>query len=532
MTARYETEISVRSSSPRISETLSETVEKGKTIKISIPNRGLDGSNRATISVQRRPNLKLTRRIFWLIRYPYGCIEQTVSSVFPQLYLPEFIPNKRDAKRDIDRNVNAAIDRLRKFQISSGGFAYWPGGKSASPWGTSYAGHFLIEAKKLGYNVPDDMYNNWLRFQKSKVSRSKYSIMSQVYLNYTLALAGQSNFGGMNLIRENELNKMSDTQKWLLAAGYQLSGAQSAAAKVLAAAGMNVEEYQEFADTYGSTLRDKSIILEQLIVFERWNEANKLAQEIATVISSKNWYSTQTTAFMLMALGKYFKAIEAEEDEKPLMAGTIELPNGEEIEFETGDLNFQVPIEEGFGKDVRITLDNKSTIKRAFGIVDWSGLPLEYLGEDEEHNLKLSVEWLDKDGMKMDPASVKQGQSFWAHFKVNKLPGYGGKIEEVALVQVLPSGWEIDNTRLSGEANPGWMKTWHLKREEYLDIRDDRIMWFFDLPSYRNSYMDFVVKINAVTTGEFTLPPTLLEAMYNNNYRASKAGRKVIVQER
>jgi uncharacterized protein YfaS (alpha-2-macroglobulin family) len=531
MTAKYETEISVRSSSPRISEALSETVDKGKTIKITVPNKGLEGSNRATISIQRRPNLKLTRRLFWLIRYPYGCIEQTVSSVFPQLYLPEFIPNERDAKRDISRNINAAIDRLKRFQVSSGGFAYWPGGRDASEWGTSYAGHFLIEAKKLGYSVPDDMYNNWLRFQKAKVSRSKYSLMSQVYLNYTLALAGESKIGGMNLLRENELKKMSDTHKWLLAAGYQLSGAQSAAAQVLAAAGLNVSEYQEFADTYGSTLRDKSIILEQLIVFERWNEANKLAEEIATVLSSNTWYSTQTTAFMLMSLGKYFKALESEEGEKPNMVGTILLPNGKEVEFETGDINYQVDIEEGFGKDVQVKLDNKSTIKRAFAIVDWSGLPLEYLGEDEEQNLKLAVEWLDEDGMKMNPADVRQGQSFWGHFKVNKLPGYRSKIEEIALVQVLPSGWEIDNTRLSGEARPGWMNRWSMGREEYLDIRDDRIMWFFDLPSYGNDF-DFAVKINAVTAGEFILPPTLLEAMYNNNYRASKAGRMVIVRER
>ena len=531
MTAKYETEISVRSSSPRITESIQESVDNGAMVSLTIPDKGLEGSNRATISIQRRPNLKLTRRIFWLIRYPYGCIEQTVSSVFPQLYLPEFIPNERDVKRDISRNINAAIDRLQRFQLASGGFSYWPGNKDVSLWGTSYAGHFLIEAKKLGYNVPEDMYNNWLRFQKSQVSHSTYSIMNQVYLNYTLALAGESKIGGMNLMRENELKKMSDTQKWLLAAGYQLTGAQSAAAQVLASAGLHVSEYNEFADTYGSTLRDKSIILEQLILFERWNEANKLAEEISTVLSTDQWYSTQTTAFMLMALGKYFKANEAQEGEKSVMAGTIVLPNGKEIEFNTEDINYQVDIDEGFGEKIQVKLDKKSTVKRAFAVLDWSGLPLEYLGLDEEQNLKLSVEWLDEDGMKINPADVRQGQSFWGHFKVNKLPGYRSKIEEIALVQVLPSGWEIDNTRLSGEANPGWMKKWRLGREEYLDIRDDRIMWFFDLPAYNDAF-DFVVKINTVTAGEFTLPPTLVEAMYNNSYRATKAGRRVIVQER
>jgi len=163
--------------------------------------------------------------------------------------------------------------------------------------------------------------------------------------------------------------------------------------------------------------------------------------------------------------------------------------------------------------------------------LEWSGIPVEYFGEDEEHNLTLDVEWLDKDGMKIDPTELVQGQSFWAHFKVGKLPRYRSKIEEIVLVQVLPAGWEIDNIRLSGETLPGWTRGWKLNREEYLDIRDDRIMWFFDLDAY-DKKIDFLAKINTVTAGEFILPPTLLEAMYNNNYRATKKGARIEVDER
>lgn len=529
--SQYETELAVRSSSPRITESISKSIEPGQSTAVRIPDKGLDGSNRATLSIQRRPDLKLTRRILWLIRYPYGCIEQTISAVFPQLYLAEFLPRSRDAKRDIDRNINEAIARMRKFQLPSGGFTYWPGNNQESEWGTSYAGHFLIEAQKLGYHVPEDLLKNWLRYQKTMAQRSASNLMIQVYRNYTLALAGEASFAGMNVLLENQLNKMSDVQKWLLAAGYERSGAGNAANRVLASAGMTVEDYLEFGNTYGSTLRDKSIILEQLILFERWNEAQKLASEIATALSSDNWYATQTTAYMLMALGKYFKAIEGEGDEPPILVGKIRLPEGREISFETGDINYQVEIESGFGQEAQIVLDQKSTVKRAFINLEWSGLPLEYLGQDEEYNLTLSVEWLDEDGMKINPALLIQGQSFWGHFRVSKLPQYRSRIEEIALVQVLPAGWEIDNLRLSGENLPAWIRGWSLNREKYLDIRDDRIMWFFDLnPNDRS--LDFLVKLNAVTVGEFVLPPTLLEAMYNNNYRAVKAGTRVRVEGR
>ena len=531
LSTNYDTEISVRSSSPRITETINNTLEPGESISMIIPDKGLKGSSRAILSIQRRPNLKLTRRLLWLIRYPYGCIEQTVSSVFPQLYLMEFLPKSRAAKRDIDKNINAAIDRLHKFQLPSGGFAYWPGSNSVSNWGTSYAGHFLIEAKKLGYNVPDVMLKKWIRYQKSQVLQEEKYLMMQIYRMYTLSLAGESSIGGMNVILENKLDKMSDVQKWLLAVGYQLSGAGNAVDRILAGATLSVDDYNEFSNTYGSTLRDKSFILEQLIVFERWNEANLLANEISVALSSQEWYSTQTSAFMLMALGKYFKAIEGDSEESPIIAGTITQPDGKEVSIDTEEINYQLEIESGFGKNVYIELDKRTTIKRAFVDLEWSGLPLEYLGQDSEKNIQLTVEWFDEDGMMINPASTKQGQTFYAHFQINKPKAYRNDIEEVALVQVLPAGWEIVNTRLSGESQPKWTRNWRLNREEYLDIRDDRTMWFFDLDRYSRT-VDFLVKLNAVTVGEFILPPTLVEAMYNNSYGASKAGRAIRVESR
>jgi uncharacterized protein YfaS (alpha-2-macroglobulin family) len=72
------------------------------------------------------------------------------------------------------------------------------------------------------------------------------------------------------------------------------------------------------------------------------------------------------------------------------------------------------------------------------------------------------------------------------------------------------------------------MRSYTLNRQEYLDIRDDRIMWFFDIRG-RNHVYDFIVKLNCVTLGEFVLPPTIVEAMYNNEYRAVKSGENVQV---
>ncbi|MCE2449809.1 MAG: hypothetical protein J4F35_15955 [Candidatus Latescibacteria bacterium] len=121
-------------------------------------------------------------------------------------------------------------------------------------------------------------------------------------------------------------------------------------------------------------------------------------------------------------------------------------------------------------------LDSTNTIKRAFVALDWEGIPLRGEVQDEEGRIRLGVKWLDEDGMRIDPDTLAQGTTFWGHIRVeNRSPHH--VLEEVALTQLLPAGWEIENTRLSPKARPGWMKKWRLNAEEYLDIRDDRINW-------------------------------------------------------
>lgn len=526
--ADSETEIAIRASSPYIRTAETKEIKPGGSGNLRIPDQGLPGTNQATISVQRRPNLKLSNRLLGLIHYPYGCIEQLTSAVFPQLYLKTFIPKSSLAFRDIDENINAGIARLRKFQMPTGGFTYWPGRSELSVWGTIYGGHFLVEAKKLGYNVPSSLYNNWLKFLQARVRSNEGEVQDRVYAVYVLAAAGAPHLGAMNLLKENYLAKMNDSQRCFLAGAYRLAGVDEAADEILRSTGMKVTDYYEFGGSYGSGLRDKAIILEQMTLAGYWQQAHQIADELALALSSEQWYSTQTTGYMLLALGKYLRVLEGDKTEEEKLVGKITMPDGKTREFDTKDMSFQIDISSDFGKEATVALSEKSTVKRAFVVLEWSGKPMQYLGQDESRNLNLEVRWLDENGAAIDPTRLRQGTIFWGHFRVSKTVEYNYKIEEIALVQLLPSGWEIDNVRLSGETQPEWMKGWRLNREEYLDLRDDRALWFFDMNPHEQS-LDFIIKLSAVTVGEFFLPPTQVEAMYNNTYKAMKAGRKVDV---
>jgi uncharacterized protein YfaS (alpha-2-macroglobulin family) len=102
---------------------------------------------------------------------------------------------------------------------------------------------------------------------------------------------------------------------------------------------------------------------------------------------------------------------------------------------------------------------------------------------------------------------------------------------EMALTQVFPSGWEIVNTRMNavGESNAG------TSTPEYQDIRDDRVMTYFDLP-FRGGDPDnqrpkvYRVLLNAAYAGRYYLAPVSCAAMYDNRIRASVPGKWVEVQ--
>ena len=526
--AGQKTSIQVRPGSPRLYSTQKRDIERGERLSLAVPGDGIKGTNKARISVRSQPHLNFDSRLQGLVHYPYGCIEQTVSAAFPQLYLKDLVElpaaERRRLAAAMDAHINSAIDNLRRFQLGDGSFAFWPGSSQPSTWGGLYAGHFLLEARDLGFHVPADLLERWTNHQRSQALITRDPLLVRIYRAYLLALGGQPPIGALNLLRENSLDEMNDAQKWLLAAAYQLAGATATSRRIADQAGTRVEDYAEFAGTYGSGLRDQALILSAQLLLERQAGADSLARELAQVLAAPGWHSTQTVATVLVALGKYLKTLDAQDT---ALRGHIRLPDGQQVDFDTRAKGYQLEIAHGFGDSVEVYLDSSSALERAFIALDWEGVPLRARVEDQANNLELKVEWLSEDGLALDPAQLTQGTSFWGHFQVRN-PTYAGRIEELALTQLLPSGWEIENARLSGAAKPAWMQRWQLQREDYVDIRDEGIVWFFDLQGPKQQ-LDFALKINAVSRGRFTLPPTRVEAMYKRKFHALKAGGSATV---
>ncbi|HHS50548.1 MAG TPA: alpha-2-macroglobulin family protein, partial [candidate division Zixibacteria bacterium] len=513
-----ETEIAVRPTNPWVHAFTGKAVSAGTSAKLRIPDDGIEGTNRARITVGKVRDLNMSARLEWLIRYPYGCIEQIVSAAFPQLYLAELTKLSDIQKKAIDNNVNATIEGLRKFQLPSGGFGYWPNAPQPNHWATNYAGHFMVEAKTRGYHVPKDMFDRWIDYEKRESRGDPDHILTQAYRLYILASAGEPQFGAMNLLRQNYIDEMDNASRWLLACAYLMRGSERTAREIVAQTGTEVRKYREFGGTFGSDIRDMAIVLEGLVRFGNETQAYRTFEDIAEALDSDRWLSTQETATCLRSaaifVGEFAKKAEP-------LEGSVSLPDGRKIAIDKATPTLMVEIEEGFGKEITLEI----TSGKGFARLDWFGIPERDTLRSMRRNLALDVRWLDEDGSVISPVSLPQNKIFWGHFRVRNPSNIN--LEQVALVQVLPSGWEIENIRLSGENYPDWTRGYSLSREDYFDLRDDRAMWFFNLRGGQT--LDFMLKLNTVTVGKFRLPPTQVEVMYDDRYQAREAGRGVEV---
>src|SRR5690606_8189495 len=234
----------------------------------------------------------------FLISYPYGCLEQTTSAAFPQLFLPLLVEMDADDRSRAEANVRAAIERLRSFQHPDGAFSYWPGGEFVITngyhhWSAVYASHFLVEAERMGHAVPAAIKNSMLRYLRG-TARDWRPVLSaplqQAYRLFVLARAGEAEVGAMNRLRELRLDPV---ESWVLAGAYQMAGLGDAARALAGADPMGARDLRSGDFTFGSALRDHALVLQSMVVMGQLERAAPLVQAISQRPSSDAWLSTQ-----------------------------------------------------------------------------------------------------------------------------------------------------------------------------------------------------------------------------------------------
>ena len=512
-------EINIESRSPNPPETrsITQAIAPGKTFNGSVDIFGMPATNDAVLEIATVPQINMESRLQYLIRYPHGCIEQITSSVFPQLSLDKVVQLSDQQKIEIEQNIKAGIKRISTFQTFGGGLSYWPGSSQANEWGSNYAYHFLVEAEKRGYSVPGNLMSKLRKFQNNRAkswvkgAKNYNDDMIQTYRLFTLALAGDPALGTMN--RMVNMKSLSVQSNWKLAAAYAIMGRTSTANELLTKAGTQGPRY-DYRYTYGSPDRDLAMLLETYVYLKDFNAGFKVFKQLATKLVSDRWMSTQTTAYGLLAAGKFL----SEQTQSNKMDAAVKF-NGKTENRKT-NLPIMKESLNTLTKSKAVSITNKGSGTLYLTMIT-KGTPFPGAEEAANNGIKVNVTYRDQNGSGLDVSSLKQGQGFEATVKVtNQNPT--GFLKDVALSQIFPSGWELENERLNNDdfSNTDF---------DFQDIRDDRIYTYFDLN--RGAVKTVKVKLTATYAGSYYLPGVLAEAMYDASIAGKTEGKWIEVVE-
>lgn len=516
-------EIEVRNPNPAVTLRSSQWVEAGQSTTLPYTLQGsASADSRVLLEVSRIPSVDISRRFDYLYNYQHHCTEQLTSKALPLLFVGQFKTIDEQEAEKIKANVQEGIRQLYGRQLPNGGFAYWPGNAVADEWISSYAGMFLVLAQEKGYAVNQNVLNKWKRFQRAAAQNWRMpqeasdwlqwqSGLQQAFRLYTLALAGAPEQGAMNRMKEQP--GLSMQAKWRLAAAYALTGKMKPAEELVFNVETTVGPYSSQNLIYGSSDRDEAMILETLLLMNREQAALQQAKKVSENLSREDWFSTQSTAFALMAMGRLAEQL----------SGTLDFTwswNGkQQPEVKSAKAVFEKELS-ATPSTGNITLKNRGKGALCVDLIARMQLLNDTLPA-MSNNLRLDVKYTDMNGSPISVADISQGTDFMAVVSVSNISGTSD-YSNLALTHIIPSGWEIYNERLNTPSG-----TASTRNYTYQDIRDDRVLTYFDLA--RGGVKKFTVRLQATYAGNFILPAIQCEAMYDTSAQArTKAGRTTV----
>ena len=524
------TEIDIVSRGSPLISSKKFSLPAGEQFKGFIPSPGEKGTKTMSVELATLPVLDLETRMKYLTGYPYGCIEQITSGAFPQLFISDMIEtNAADTER-IKKNVLSVIARYPRYQTASGGFGYWMGDKEDSPWGTNYAGHFMIEARKAGYEIPDSLFKSWLAYQQEQARNwdnsgrddgKKQDDSIQAYRLYTLALAGYPELGGMNRLSTDD--NLSPRALWLLAGTYALSGHASTASDLTKDADLWPGAYRETDNTWGSNYRDSAVVLNSLNIMGDDRRIASMIPQIADTFGSERWLSTQETAWILLALAPHYKNY----DRTPA-SWTVDWDRG----TVSGEIRKSTVIQtlEAFESPTQTVTVSNTGAKTLYGKVTTQGIIPAGKEAKLENGLGLTVQFFDQNDRALQPSALAAGMSFTVRVGVSNLTRT--PVSNIALALPVPTGWEFSNERVGADSPPPPSDDTEGDRPaaeplyDYRDIKDTFINTYFSLKAFENKV--FIFHATVAYNGNYYIPAIRAEAMYNSDYQAVLPGVPVI----
>lgn len=513
-------EISVRPPSTLQKRSGSGSIAGGASQKLNINlQEFMPGSTAYSLVVSRSPVLEWGDQLRYLVQYPYGCTEQTISAAFPQLYygdMADLMQLNSQAKINANSNVLEAIRKIKMRQLYSGAVTLWDGEGKEDWWTTIYAAHFLFEARKAGFDVDNSLLETMLSYinfrlkNKELISytynrdqNKKIAPKEVAYSLYVLAVAGRSNVATMNYYKANPSVLALDS-RYLLAAAYATAGDKKSFASLLPASFEGEVSVAQTGGSYYSDVRDEAIALNMLLDVDPGNKQVPLmVKHVSDKLKGRRWLSTQERAFAFLALGKNARSIK-----NSTATAEIKVDGKTVARVENGQWRGdQAALK---GGNIEITTKGTGPI-----YYYWQSEGISSTGSyvEEDSYIKVRKRFYDRYGSPINGNSFKQNELVIVGITLERT--FNTAIENIVITDLLPAGFEIENPRTREIPGMDWIKD--ASTPTALDMRDDRIHFFVDAYSNKQTYY---YAVRAVSPGQYKMGPVSADAMYNGEYHS------------
>jgi uncharacterized protein YfaS (alpha-2-macroglobulin family) len=318
----------------------------------------------------------------------------------------------------------------------------------------------------------------------------------------------------MNYYKANQAILALDS-RYLLAAAYATAGDKKSFASILPAAFTGEESVAQTGGSYYSDIRDEAIALNALIDADPSNaQIGTMVKHVADKLKTRQWLSTQERTFAFLALGKHARAANnsTASAEIKVNGKTIAKVDGGQW---MGDMK-------ALGSN-NVEINTKGS-GRMYYFWQAEGISTSGAYKEEDSYLKVRKRFYDRNGKLITSNTFKQNDLIIIGISLEK--SFNTSVDNVVITDLLPAGFEIENPRTKEIPGMDWIKDG--SSPTALDVRDDRIHFFVDAYSPKQTYY---YAVRAVSAGNYKMGPVNADAMYNGEYHSySGAGVVRIVR--
>jgi uncharacterized protein YfaS (alpha-2-macroglobulin family) len=525
------TEISVRPPSTLQKVSGSGSITGGSSQKVNIGlSDFMPSSTDYTLVVSRSPALELGEHLKYLVEYPYGCTEQTVSSAFPQLYygdMADLMQLNKQNKVNANNNIIEAIRKIKMRQLYTGAVTLWDGGGTEDWWSTIYSAHFLLEARKAGFDVDNGLMETMLSYINNRLKtrelityyynrdqNKKIAAKEVAYGLYVLALAGRSNVPTMNYYKSKPELLALDS-RYLLSAAYATAGDKKSFNQLLPSSFSGEVSVTQTGGSYYSDVRDEAIALNALLDVDPGNaQIPVMIKHVGDKLKTKRYLNTQERAFAFLAIGKHARAAN-----QSTATADIKV-NGKKIAEVDGG-SWSADKKSLGGTNVEIEAKGSG---RLYYFWQAEGISVSGAYKEEDSYIKVRKRFYDRFGTPLTGSTFKQNDLVIIGITLER--SFNTPVENVVITDLLPAGFEIENPRTKEIPGMDWIKD--ASSPTALDVRDDRIHFFVDA---NNNKQVYYYAVRAVSPGNYKMGPVSADAMYNGEYHSYNGAGIIRVEQ-